>query len=240
MNVSKILKNSKFKPNEIQIINTFISSIMHYNHIYYSEANNFQSLHIISKKIYIFNKIINKDKDMGFYIIDNNFETTFRLFNNEFYPITTYIIKDGESTGVGNGTKEKIKKMIFQMLYLDEDYKMFIIFPDNKKNIEEAIICIENINLFSPLNVENVEAKELIRKIKYFGVNLKTLDVYCPSNIKEFKLEIFQNVEKEYSKNFSSMFLSYISINKIHNNPITEELLSQYQSFMAMYRMIEI
>lgn len=237
MNVSKILKNSKFKPNEIQIINIFMSSIIHYDHIYYTENDNFQSFHIVSKKIYIFNKTTNKDKDMGFYIVDNDIETTFRLFNNEFYPFNTYLIKDGKSTGLGNGTKEKIKQMIFQMLYIDEDYKMFIIFPESKKNIEEAIICIESINLF---NQSNFESKELIRKIKYFGVNLKTLDVYCPSNIKEFKLEIFQNVEKEYSKNFSSMFLSYISINKIHNNPITEELLSQYQSFMAMYRMIEI
>lgn len=236
MNLEKLLKGSRFTLEDKVKMISYISSLR--SSVTYSLTNSETNNMLIINDPFIDHYFIKSDNVSDIRLITFDQKSKIYIdysYYNEFVPMATYKMVKGQSTGLGNGTKEEKRKFLSYILYISDNLKMYLlVHPKNKNTFS---ICIQRID-----TIKKGSTIDLTESIYYFSFDLikNTLINESFQLQKEYKIPFQASLKAKYkqSSDLGEAFISCISPKEAFKNPYKHS--SSYQEFIDLFNMMEI
>ncbi len=250
MNIKTLLVDSKFKNSDIEKINLFLID----KDIYYVGLQNFSKKSLFTvflndgKSSFNFVKTENIE-NMELFYIEDNLKIQYIHFKSSFIPFYSYIEKEGESKGLGNGSKKIKVNNLFQLLGYDENINIYLIY---KKNKNEIIILINDLEkkFKNDNNIYYLEEKNIILEFDLKSKKNITPDSFSEYSFSNYDLKNFRNISQSKSKNYlkyksykdlGDVFLDNVDISNLNKFEIMpKDIIDQCSNFISMYKMLKI
>ncbi len=239
MNLSKILSNSIFSINDINIINSFVNGIGNIKNISYRKSRSSYNL-IIEDNAFSYYYFIKGHENKTLILVTYNIKTKIYVehhYINGFIPIISYKQINGESNGTGTGERILKNKTYSSLIYFDNDIQMYLLYPDGKIT-KKISICINYQHYISDNNnisyAQSIYHFEIETK-KYSIIN-ENIDYYKSFKI-PFKI-IDGQVKTKWSVDLGESFLDCVDIKQLLKSPYG--LQSQCRDFLELFKMMEI
>jgi len=252
MYINLMLNNTKFNDIDKIKIGSFMSplfSSMAIKAFNYEETIDRYCLTIETNKITYFFYKTNKSVDVvNLYAYDYSKKLYIEYYYySTFLPINVYSMIEGDLSGKGYGEKTRIKKNIFNTIYIEPEIKLDVSYNYKGKSLNSITFYLQHYKLTS-----RNESTQLSLINYFFTIDIKSKRIKLPHGYKELPYSsilddhIDNNQKKNpenksvYSEEIGEMLLSSINLKSYFSDFYSSTSVDETRSFISIVKMFLI